>query len=226
MNNYNVLIVEDDFRVADINKSIVERVDGFNVVGIAKTATEALSFIEKTLPDLLLVDIYLPDFNGMELIKKIRKTESPVDIILITAAIDSGTVENSMRYGVFDYIIKPFDISRFTESLNNYKKYRSSITNSTEYDQSKINDLISYKKNDSEIEKLPKGITAFTLEKVTSALDESFSTFTIDDIILKVGLSKITVRRYLEFLFETGKLKKSYEYKKIGRPTTIYSKKL
>lgn len=225
MENFNVLIVEDDFRVADINKSVTEAVEGFKVVKIAYTAGEAFSFISENSPDLIIVDIYLPDYNGIELIKKIRKHEYPVDIILITAAHDSETVENSMRYGVFDYIIKPFDFSRFKESLENYKSYKSSISSASDYDQNKINVFISHNTFSSVTGDLPKGITTFTLDKIESAVNNIPDLFTIDDIMREINLSKITVRRYLEFLNEIGTLKKTYKHKKIGRPTILYSKK-
>lgn len=225
MKKYNVLIVEDDFRVADINKSVVEQVDGFHVVTIAKSATEAFSFISGNHLDLILVDIYLPDYSGIELLKKIRKNEIPVDVILITAAVDADTIENSMRYGVFDYIIKPFIFSRFIESLENYKEYHSSITGSVKYDQNIVNGLISHKQSNVSKGVLPKGITQHTLLKISTAVNKAHKTFTIDDIILETDLSKITIRRYLGYLEESGQLKKSYEYKKIGRPSIIYSNK-
>ena len=226
MESFRVMIVEDDFRVADINKSVTEDVDGYKVVKIAKTASEALSFIENELPDLIIVDIYLPDLNGMELIKKIRNYEYPVDFILITAAHDASTIENSMRYGVFDYIIKPFAFSRFKEALENYKKYRLTISNSGEYDQDKINRIISHNSAASGSAEMPKGITMFTLEKIEEAVSSCFTSFTIEEVIQKMKLSKITVRRYLEYMSESGLLIKTYEHKKAGRPVIIYTKKL
>ena len=225
MKNFEVVIVEDDFRVADINRSVTEQVKGFKVVKIAYTAAEALSYVSEKCPDLMIIDIYLPDFNGIELIKKLRKKEYPVDFILITAAHDPETVENSMRYGVFDYIIKPFVFTRFKESLENYRRYNSSILSSEDCDQNKIDKFISHNKNFSDIKELPKGITDFTLNKVNSAINNVPDSFTIDNIISEIDLSKITVRRYLEFLRETGVLKKTFKHKKIGRPTILYSKK-
>lgn len=224
MVDFKVLIVEDDFRVAEINKSITEDVEGFKVVKVSYTASDALSYIDSNLPDLIIVDIYLPDYSGIELIKKIRANEYPVDIILITAANDAGTIENSMRYGVFDYIMKPFAFSRFKEALENFKTYHSSLSNSSEYDQERINEFLSHNTMTADRDLLPKGITSFTLEIVESSVKRISSDFTMDDILEEMSLSKITVRRYLEFLIESGKLKKSYKHKKIGRPTIVYSK--
>ncbi len=225
MDMFKVLIVEDDFRVADINKSVTESVEGFSVVGIAKTATEALEFIKSGTPDLAIVDIYLPDFSGMELIKKVRHNGYPVDMILITAAHDAATLENSMRYGVFDYIIKPFAFSRFREALSNYKIYHKRISGSGEYDQDEINGIMSHNMREAGRNKLPKGITAFTMDKIVSAINENPVSFTIDDVVKRIKLSKITVRRYLEFMAEAGSLKKTFEYKKKGRPVVIYERK-
>ncbi len=227
MGKYRVMIVEDDFRVADINKSVVEEVEMFQVVKIAKTASDALKYFNEEVPDLLVVDIYLPDFNGIELIRRIRKNDYPVDIILITAAHDPDTIENSMRYGVFDYIITPFDFSRFRQALENYHKYRQEIKSSGEYDQEKINKIISHNviarsggKRD-----LPKGITGFTMEKVRSGISDCLSSFAIEDVIERTRLSKITVRRYLEYMADTGVLEKTYRHRKKGRPTVIYTRK-
>ena len=224
MVNYKVLIVEDDFMVADINKSVTEEVEGFEVVKIAKTAGDALSFIKKAGPDLAIVDIYLPDFSGIELIKKIRKNDYPVDVILLTAAHDSDTVENSMRYGAFDYIIKPYAFSRFKEALENYKIYKLNINSSKEYNQEKINNLIAHNSLSSGRGNLPKGITLYTLEIIKTAVSECLTSFTIEDVIDKTKLSKITARRYLEYLTDAGFIRKTYEHKKTGRPAVIYTK--
>jgi response regulator of citrate/malate metabolism len=108
-----VMIIEDDFMVAKVNAKMTDAVEGFKVVKIANSGNEALSYIEKNDVDLIILDIYLPDIPGIEILKSIRGNACPVDFVLITAAQDHETVENSIRYGVFDYIIKPFDVQKY-----------------------------------------------------------------------------------------------------------------
>ena len=224
MKNIRVMIVEDDFMVADINKNVTEDVQGFTVVKIAKDASDALHYIDSNPLDLIILDIYLPDIHGIELLKIIRKKEHPVDFILITAAHDSKTIEQSMRFGAFDYIIKPFDFSRYKKSLLNYKKFKYSIKQNENYSQGELDKLAPYSNRNNGKEDLPKGITNHTLGKVKSAVDSCGTTFTIDDIMEKLSFSRITIRRYLEFMVENSSIDKSYEYKKVGRPTIIFSK--
>jgi response regulator of citrate/malate metabolism len=220
-----VMIVEDDFMVAKVNAKMTETVEGFKVVKIANTGNEALSYIEKNEVHLIILDIYLPDIPGIEILKDIRSKNYPVDFVLITAAHDHKTVEDSIRFGVFDYIIKPFDVQRFTKSLVNYKNMKASIIAYKNFSQEKLDELASYKAFGKRVQQLPKGITRHTLSKVEAAIDSFERVFTIDDVMRELSFSKVTARRYLEFLCESGHLVKSFEYKKIGRPTLIYTRK-
>ena len=220
-----VMIVEDDFMVAKVNAKMTEAVEGFKVMKIANSGNEALSYIEKNDVDLIILDIYLPDIPGIEILKSIRGKACPVDFVLITAAQDHETVENSIRFGVFDYIIKPFDVQRYKKSLLNYKKMKASINAYKSFSQEKLDEVTSYKSFGKNVQQLPKGITRQTLSKVEVALESFERLFTIDDVMQKLSFSRVTARRYLEFLCDTGYLEKSFEYKKIGRPTLIYSKK-
>jgi len=220
-----VMIVEDDFMVAKVNAKMTEAVEGFQVVKIANNGNEALSYLEKNDVHLIILDIYLPDIPGVEILKNIRSKNYPVDFMLITAAHDHETVEESIRYGVFDYIIKPFDVQRYKKSLVNYKNMKSSISAYRSFNQEKLDELTSYKAFGKRVQQLPKGITRHTLSKVEAVIDSFEHLFTIDDVIRELSFSKVTARRYLEFLCESGHLEKSFEYKKIGRPTLIYAKK-
>ncbi len=221
-----VMIVEDDFMVAKINAKMTEAVEGFKVVKIVNTGNEALSYLEKNNVDLIILDIYLPDIPGIEVLKNIRGKNYPVDFVLITAAQDHETVENSIRFGVFDYIIKPFDVQRYKKSLLNYKNMKSSIGAYRSFSQEKLDELTSYKAFGKRVQQLPKGITRHTLSQMEDAINSFERSFTIDDVMKKLSFSKITSRRYLEFLCESGRLEKYFEYKKIGRPTLIYSRKI
>ncbi|MBM4271723.1 MAG: response regulator [Deltaproteobacteria bacterium] len=225
MQNFTVMIVEDDFMVAKINRKLTEAVSGFTVVHIAHNGKEALSYLETNQVDLIILDIYLPDIPGIELLKMIRGKDYPVDFILITAAHDPETVEASIRYGVFDYVIKPFDSRRYEDSLLKYKKVKFSLRGHGDFNQKKLDELIAHKVSSKRVQQLPKGITSHTLGKVETAIDTLEHLFTIDDVMQTLSFSRVTARRYLEYLCDVGHLEKSFEYKKVGRPTLIYSKK-
>lgn len=226
MNSIRTVIIEDDFKVAEINKGFTEQVEGFEVVSLSRSAAEALSYLESNEAELLILDIYLPDMNGTELLKEVRKKEYPVDIIAITAAHDSRTIECSLRYGVFDFVIKPFAFDRYRDSLLKYRDYRESLVKKTEYDQQKVNELTSYQQDGTSSEEvLPKGITRYTLDRIRSVVDSLHHVFTLEEVIGRISFSKITARRYLEYLCESGVLSKSFKYQKVGRPVVVYSKK-
>jgi two-component system CitB family response regulator len=224
MNDIRTVIIEDDFKVAEINKCFTEQVEGFEVISLSRSAAEALSYLESNTADLLILDMYLPDMNGTELLKEVRKKEYPVDIIAITAAHDSRTIESSLRYGVFDFIIKPFIFGRYRDSLLKYRNYRESLENRAEYNQQKLNELTSYMGSSSE-EALPKGITRYTLDRIRSVVVSLHHDFTLEEVLGRVSFSRITARRYLEFLCESGVIYKSFKYQKVGRPVVVYSKK-
>lgn len=223
MKSIKTMIVEDDFKVAEINKSFTEEVNNFVVEKIAKNAAEALSWLEENSVDLIILDIYLPDMHGTELLKIIRKKEYAADIVLITAAHDAETVECSMRYGIFDYIVKPFAFSRFKDALEKYRDYKNSLNEKRNYNQAKIDEFVSFKQHPDPGNLLPKGITQYTLDRIIGALESLNPSFTIEDVINRVSFSKITVRRYLEYLHEKGLISKSFEYQKVGRPLVVYS---
>jgi response regulator of citrate/malate metabolism len=223
MNSIRTMIVEDDFKVAEINKEFTEEVSGFIVEKIAKDAAEALVYLQDNPVDLVILDIYLPDMHGTELLKIVRKEEYAADIILITAAHDAETVECSMRYGIFDYIVKPFAFTRFKDALEKYRDYKESLHENRHYNQEKINEFVAYNQHSDSIDKLPKGITRYTLDRIIEALASLHTSFTIEDVVNRVSLSKITVRRYLEYLHEKGLISKGLEYRKVGRPLVVYS---
>jgi PAS domain S-box-containing protein len=202
-----------DFMVAKVNAKMTEVVEGFKVVKLANSRNEALSYIEKNDVDLIILDIYLTDIPGIEILKSIRGKACPVDFVLITAAQDHETVENSIRFGVFDYIIKPFDVQRYKKSLLNYKKMRESISAYKNFNQEKLDEVTSYRAFGKSVRQLPKGIARHTLSKVEVALENFERLFTIDDVMQNLSFSRVTARRHLEFMFETGYLEKSFEYK-------------
>ena len=122
-----ILIIEDDLRIADIHKRFIEKIDGFTVVGFAHTSDEAKDWISALLPDLVLLDVYLPDALGTELMGFIHENSPETDIIFITAASEIDIVKKAFRHGVIDYILKPLTFDRFRDSLLSYKDKRETL---------------------------------------------------------------------------------------------------
>jgi response regulator of citrate/malate metabolism len=204
-------------------------VPGFEVVHVALLGEDCLAYLAENPVDLILLDIYLPDMSGIELLKQVRAKGYPVDCILMTAAHDRATVEESIRVGVFDYLIKPVELERYQESLLNYQKMKSVIDDQGgDFDQKKLDALITCRviRDRDQDQALPKGISRETLSILVAAVDALGSSFTVDDVVRDLSFSRITARRYLEHLAARGQLLKSFHYKKVGRPTLVYSKNI
>lgn len=219
-----VLIVEDDFRVAEINRKMTERMSEFSVVGTIGTGAGALQFVTENSVDLVLLDVFLPDMAGIDVLKEIRKRELPIDFILVTAAHDSKTIQDALRYGIVDYLIKPIDMERYQQTLKTYRDQRTTFLKESELDQRVIDSVRTGGLPSAT--SLPKGISAPTLKRVLDAV-QSYEPlpFTLDEMAACASISKITAHRYLEFLHRTGVLEKEYKYNKVGRPTALYSPK-
>ncbi|WP_398574155.1 response regulator [Staphylococcus equorum] len=223
----NILIVEDDPMVAQINQQFIKKIDDQTSVDIASNVKEAIKHIENKEIDLLLLDIYMPEENGLTFLKYVREQGYKIDAILITAATDIEEIQTAFRYGAVDYLIKPFDFERFQQSLLRYKKgltffNKTSSINQTDIDAEFLNKEVVDR--DSEL-KLPKGVTEATLQviidKMKSFEENEFST---DDISKRVNISRVSVRKYLKFLTDIEVLEESLNYG-IGRPINFYKVK-
>ncbi|MEB7717474.1 response regulator [Staphylococcus equorum] len=220
----NILIVEDDPMVAQINQQFIKKIDDQTSVDIASNVKEAIKHIENKEIDLLLLDIYMPEENGLTFLKYVRDQGYKIDAILITAATDIKEIQTAFRYGAVDYLIKPFDFERFQQSLLRYKKgltffNKTSSINQTDIDAEFLNKEIVDR--DSEL-KLPKGVTEATLQVIIDKMkyfeENEFST---DDISKRVNISRVSVRKYLKFLTDIEVLEESLNYG-IGRPINFY----
>ncbi len=225
METIRVLIVEDDFMVADINRQVTEQVAGFSVSRVVLRGQEGLAALEGGGIDLVLLDVYLPDIHGIEFIKEARKRNFPVDFILITAAQDTGTVEQSMRYGVIDYLIKPFDFDRYKTALSDYRRRREALAAGVFISQDRLDAALERVPLNQAERELPKGISPLTLAKVAAYLEEEApAEILAAELVAKLALSRITARRYLEYLAEAGTLRKEVRYQKVGRPQVYYTR--
>jgi two-component system CitB family response regulator len=221
MSVLRVLIVEDDFRVAQVNRSFVDQVEGFVVVGMAATAQEAERAVAELQPDLILLDLYLPDGSGLELLRRLRSGGDPADVIVITAAKEATALQAALRGGVVDYILKPYRFERFAEALRQYRDRRTQMARAAQVEQSQVDRLLGRRPTTSG-NLLPKGIDPLTLNRVLAALSQETKPLTADEFGARTGLSRTTARRYLEYLVEVGKATVQPSYGDVGRPERLY----
>lgn len=219
-----VLIVEDDYRVARVNRGFVEQVEGFTVAGTAATAAEAEAQLRDLEPDLIILDLYLPDGNGLELLRRLRSGNHPTDVIVVTAAKEALTVQQALRAGAVDYIMKPYRFERFAEALRRYRGYRGQIAVAEQVEQDQVDRMLARRPPPAAADEVPKGIDPLTLERILQVLQEAAEPLAAEDLGARAGLSRTTARRYLEYLAETGWARVQASYGHVGRPERLYGK--
>ncbi|MEK0291686.1 response regulator [Caldifermentibacillus hisashii] len=224
MKNIEVLIVEDDRRIAEIHRRFIEKIDGFSCIGMAFTGKEAEEWIAIVKPDLVLLDVYLPDMLGTQFINRIHNQNLDTDIILITAASESDIVKKAFRGGVTDYILKPLTFDKFQESLLTYRKKREIFLENKKIDEQAIQLLWNKKIEELPYHSpsLPKGIDPITSEKIMNYLLQANQGITAEKMGKQAGVSRSTARRYLEYLVSIRKAKAELIYGSIGRPERRY----
>jgi len=216
------LVVDDDFMAVSVHRQFVERVAGFEVVGDATTGRDARALVEKLRPDLLLLDIYLPDENGIDLMRKLRAGTSPsVDVIAITSAKDVDVLRDAMHLGVVHYIVKPFTFVTFRERLETYAEARRQLAEMRQAEQRDIDRLYGLLRTNSEAP-LPKGISPPTLTLVASLLQHSDTALSTTELAAHAGISQGVARRYLRFLADSGAIDFTLRYGAAGRPEHLY----
>ncbi|SDK93128.1 response regulator [Natronincola ferrireducens] len=217
-----VIIVEDDPMVAEINRKYVESMEGFQVVSIVSNGEEAFKAIKSMVPDLIILDIYIPKINGLQLLKNIRSEELDVDVILVTAAKDVASIQEVFKWGVVDYLVKPFEFQRFKTALEDYKHRKINLTKKEKVDQSDIDKYILGKKNKSNELYLNKGMHQKTMDVVKNYIMKETTPKSAQEIAETLGMARVTVRRYLEYLTETGEVEVEIRYGTVGRPQHLY----
>lgn len=219
----NVLIVEDDFRIAEIHQSILENISGIKVVGKALRAEESWGFIETYEVDLLLVDVYMPDQLGIDLVLALKKKYHYLDFIMITAARDTSLLERSINAGVFYYLIKPVKFEKLEKVIEVYKNQKKIIASTEIVDQTMLDKIFRMPSTESATSSsLPKGINELTLANVLEIVRSLPNGTTAEEMGGRLGASRTTARRYMEHLVSTGKMKAELEYGIVGRPERKY----
>lgn len=218
---YKVLIVEDDPMVAMINEQYVRKNKQFEVVASCRNGQDALEYLEKNKVDLVILDVYMPYMSGIETLKAIRERKIDAEVMMVTAANDTATLEDTMHLGVIDFLIKPFAYERFQIALEKFAAKVEALKKKTVLDQSSVDSIISNTRKANEKE-YPKGIQEKTLNMIIEFLNESEGWQSGETIAEKVGLSSVTIRHYMSFLVEKGEIKETINYETGGRPSILY----
>ncbi|MFF3576401.1 response regulator [Streptomyces mirabilis] len=217
-----VLVVDDDTRVARVNAAYVDKVPGFRVAGEAHNAAEALHGIE-TLPhlDLVLMDHYLPDETGLAVVQEMRRRGHQTDVIMVTAARDISTVQAAMRQGALQYLVKPFAFAGLRAKLEAYAGLRRTLDGGGEAEQAQVDRIFGALSARAEPD-LPKGHSPTTAELVRRALVTAEGPLSAQEIAEETGLSRQTAQRYLKLLERTGRARLTLKYGDAGRPEHRY----
>ncbi|MEU0034209.1 MULTISPECIES: response regulator [unclassified Streptomyces] len=217
-----VLVVDDDTRVARVNAAYVTKVPGFRVAGEAHSATEAMRLME-TLPrlDLVLLDHYLPDETGLTVVREMRRRGHQTDVIMVTAARDVSTVQAAMRQGALQYLVKPFAFAGLRAKLEAYADLRRTLDGGGEAEQAQVDRIFGALSATAE-PNLPKGHSPTTAELVRRALVDAEGPLSALEIAEETGLSRQTAQRYLKLLERTGRARLTLRYGDAGRPEHRY----
>ncbi|WP_306590629.1 response regulator [Geothrix sp. 21YS21S-4] len=217
-----VLLVEDDPMVAELNRIYLTRVKGFEAVALVRSAPEALELLRSRPVDLLLLDIFMPGQSGIELMEEIRRAGVDVDVIFVTAARDTATIDRALKLGAVDYLIKPFEFERLKQALERYRETRHRIREGQALDQTELDKHLGRRPAEpARAAGLPKGLDRNTLDRVLRAIlawPEASPWFTSEEIGQQVGLSRVSVRKYFEFLAALHVLRMEPGYGTGGRP--------
>jgi len=218
----SVLIVDDDFMVARIHRGFVEAVPDFDVIATAATGAAALDAVREHRPDLVLLDVHLPDANGLELLPALRRAHPELDVVVISAAREAETVRRALRGGVVHYLIKPFSAADLRATLEHYRAACAALVEQEATAQRDVDRLFA-SAGARNSEHLPKRLSEQTAALVEQALREADGDLSASECADAVGLARVSVRRYLEHFVDTGRARVRLRYGGVGRPERRYA---
>lgn len=213
------LVVDDDFRVAEVNAAYVSRVPEFSVCGRVHTAADAEKAIDSLCPDLVLLDLYLPDEHGLDLLRRVRARSAPPDVIVITAARDADSIRAAIQLGAVHYLVKPFTFERLSEQLSAYRALHTSVARLQEASQEDVDKLYALMRP---LSRSPKGTSEPTVGAVLQSLRDARHAMTAGELADRVGISRPTAQRYLTHLLNAGLVDRELQYGSTGRPSHRY----
>ncbi|UZJ29224.1 DUF7342 family protein [Streptomyces endophytica] len=219
----DVLIVDDDAQVARINAAYVAKVQGFRVSCVAHTAAEALVALETHPVELILLDHYLPDRTGLQLVGELRRRGLFTDVIMVTAARDIATVQAAMRHGALQYLVKPFTFAGLRSKLEGYAALHRTFAGGGQAEQSEVDRLFgALGAANAGPAELPKGHSTATADRVRTVLRSADTPLSAQDVAHRAGLSRQTAQRYLKLLERAGRIRLTLRYGETGRPEHRY----
>ncbi len=222
---YKVIIIEDDPMVAAINRQYVEMTPSFSVIRTFKSGIDALEYFKTETADLIILDYYTPLMNGEEFIDKLREMRNSTAIIMVTSANDADIVRRLLARGIVDYLVKPFEMNRFKEALGRFAARQAKLPHSGEsFAQSEIDRFLTpASAPPPSSTQLSKGLNESTLGMIRMFLKQHpEELFTSEQIAEQVHLSRITIRRYMNYMVENGELASTINYQTGGRPSIKY----
>ncbi len=214
-----VLVVDDDFMVASIHSRFVERVEGFEVVGVAATAATAIAEVERLAPDLVLLDVHLPDASGIDVLRHLRGVGNDVGVMVVTAAREADTVRAAVAGGAAHYLVKPFEYDDLRSRLEAFARSYRALANVGSAEQEAIDAVFAPLGRGKEA--LPKGLSQETAEAVLRALGPA-EELSAGECAELVGISRVSARRYLEHFVVRGVAAARLQYGGAGRPERRY----
>ncbi|GAA4780775.1 response regulator [Microbacterium gilvum] len=221
MTRLRVLIVEDEPAVAVVTRGFVERHPHFQVVAVCATGEAALESIETLDPDVVLLDVHLPDMSGLTVLRRARARGSRVEVIAVTAARDLETVRLARVQGVRHYLVKPFAMDALHQRLDDVRTVvaqDADLARST-LDQERIDAVLGSAHGPRFVR---KGVNERTLQAVLGALRAEPHDASATGIAERLGMSRVSARRYLERLVELGEATVVPRYGATGRPEHRY----
>ncbi|CCK31916.1 two component system response regulator [Streptomyces davaonensis JCM 4913] len=219
-----VLVVDDDFMVARVHRAYVERVPPFKVVGVASTGEQAIAAVDELRPDVVLLDLYLPDIFGLDVIPRLRTAGHDCDVMVISAAREADTVRGAVRHGVVDYLLKPFDFEDLRLRLERYAEQRGKLRGTVVRSQADVDRVLAGAAGPAPLPAaLPKGMSVETAELIQRTLRDCPDTLSATECATLTGISRVSARRYLEHFHTIGEARVTLRYGTTGRPERRYS---
>jgi response regulator of citrate/malate metabolism len=216
------IVVDDDYRVAAIHAAYLGKIDGFGCIAQVHTAAAAADAVDRLRPDLLLLDLYLPDEHGLDLVARLRREEHPhADVIVITAAKDADSVRAAMQQGALHYLLKPFSFPALRDKLASYAQMRSRLDTLRAADQRGVDRVFGALRAPSQLTP-SKGHSEHTLEMVEQVLATAGQDLSAAEVAGQTGMSRATAQRYLTHLHDLGRVAVRLRYGASGRPEHGY----
>lgn len=212
--------------VAQINRQYIQQMKDFCVDGIFENGEDALNYLRTNVVNLVLLDVFMPGINGITLLRKMRSEKIKCAVIIITAATEMTTVHEALRLGVIDYLIKPYSFDRFKSAIQKYNIRMDLISSSQKASQEVVDQLLINSTNTAKPgnNNLAKGLNSKTLESILTYLkSHADQEHTCETLSKASNLSKVTIRRYLNYLIENGQVSSSIDYETGGRPRVLYN---